>query len=640
MLQNLGDILKGRRWLALLVLVPLAVIFAVWGAAGLTTFFQTQASYGLKVNGEEVPVAKLQEAWQQRQSQYQQQLHAELPPDLRARLQAQLIDQYVRESLLRQRAQKAGFRASDSAVEQAYVGETAFQVNGKFDPMAARGMLAQIGLTPEAYESQLRNSLQVGQLEQSVELGDFLTQPEMQRAFALENERREVRYALLPAAAFQAAAKVDEAALRAWYTAHLADYQSRESVRLQYAELRLDSMAGAVKVNDADLAAWYAQNKGRYVEAEKRHARHILITIGGKKEAADDAAALAKAQSVLKELRAGGDFAALARKYSQDPGSARQGGDLGWALKGAYVPAFSDRLYAMKAGETSDPVKTQYGYHIIHLDAVQAERAKTIADSRAQIEGDYKREHATDAYGDVQERLQQKLESSATGGDIAALATEFGMTVGEVGEFTRTGGGNLGTNADLIGLVFSDGVLKDHRIGGPVGLGEDRIVIVKALEHRSPQAKPFAEVRSDVEAAVRREEGGKAAREAAQAAVKRLVAGGSFDAIAKELKATPTAAAFIDRGDPQPPAQVRDAAFAATVPAPGKPVYEAIAMDQGGAAILALLSVKAGEAGANAANDQQLLRRYNERHRAAEFQAYLAEMQRRADVQRNPNVFN
>ncbi len=160
-----------------------------------------------------------------------------------------------------------------------------------------RAMLAQIGMSPAEYERQLRDSLQISQLERSLQLGDFLTESEVKRAFALENEQRQVRYALLPLAPFAAAVKVDDARAKAWYDAHPDDYLSKESVRLQYAELRLDTIAAAITVNDEDLEAWYKQNQARYVEAEKRHAQHILITVDGKKDAAADAAALAKAQA-------------------------------------------------------------------------------------------------------------------------------------------------------------------------------------------------------------------------------------------------------------------------------------------------------------------------------------------------------
>jgi peptidyl-prolyl cis-trans isomerase D len=639
MLQNIGDILKGQRWLAFLILGLLILVFALWGTYGVVDLTFGAPKYGLKVNGEEIPAATLQQAWQERQSQYQQQTRADIPPAVRTQLQNQLLDQYTHETLMRQRATERGFRVNDDSVIRAYKSEAAFQVDGQFNDVAAKGMLAQIGMSPAEYERQLRRTLQISQLEHSMELGDFLTESEVKRAFALENEQRQVRYALLPLAPFSAAVKVDDAKAKAWYDAHPDDYLSKESVRLQYAELRLDTIAAAITVTPEDLEAWYKQNQARYVEAEKRRAQHILITVEGKKDAAADAAALAKAQEVLKEARAGGDFAALAKKYSQDPGSARQGGDLGWALRGAYVKEFADQLFALKPGEISEPVKTQFGYHIIKLTDVQPEHARTLADAHDQIEADYRRDRASDLFGDRQEQLQQKLETTS-GADLASLAKEFGMTVGEVPDYTRGGGGALGVSADLSSVVFSDTVLKDQRIGGPVALADDRLVIVKVLEHRPPKALPLAEVRADVNAAVAKDEGTKAARGAADAAVKRLNAGANLDAVAKELHTTASAAAYMDRGDPQPPAQIRDAAFAVTGVGAGKPVYQAIAMDEGGAAVVGVLSVRPGAPGANPANDQQLVASFAQRHSQADLAAYLAEMQRRANVRRNLAIFN
>lgn len=639
MLQNIGDTLKGQRWLAILLLGLLILVFALWGAYGIVDLSVGAPKYGLKVNGEEIPTATLQSAWQERQSQYQQQVKAEIPAAVRTRLQDQLLDQYTRTTLLRQRAQQRGFRVSTAALLNGYHNENAFQVDGKFNEMAAKGMLAQLGMTLAGYEAQLRNSLQIGQLEQSLQVGEFVTDSELKRAFALENEQREVRYALLPLARYSAAVKVDEAQLQHWYQAHAAEYLSKESVRLQYGELRLDSVAAAVVVNQPELEAWYQQNLTRYVEPEKRRARHILITVAAPKDAAAEAAALKRAQSVLAEARApGADFSALARKYSQDPGSARQGGDLGLALRGAYVQAFSDRLFAMKSGEVSEPVKTQFGYHIIRLDEVQAEHARTLADDRARIEADYRRDRAAEIFGSRQESLQQKLETTS-GSDLAALASEFGLTVSEVAEYTRGGGGALGANAELSGVVYGDAVIKDQRIGGPVALADDRMVIVKVLEHRLPKARALSEVRGEVEAAVRKEAGSIAARAAAEAALKQLHAGATLDEAAKGLSVVAVPAALIGRGDPQPPAQIREAAFAAPRPE-GKPVYQAIAMDEGGAAILAVLSARPGAAGANPANDQQLAARINQRYREAVLSAYLAEMQRRASIKKNPAIFD
>src|ERR1017187_3201140 len=281
MLQSISDKLKSQRWLMTALLGLLALIFAAWGAYGIVNVSFSPQDYGLKVNGERVSTETLNRAWQERQAQYAQALNgATLPPAQTRMLQQQLLNEYVRETLLRQRAQASGYRASDAQVLAAYQSEPGFQVDGKFSALAAKTMLAQIGLTPETYEAERRQALQISQLTEGIQLSDFLTAAQLNRIYALENEQREVRYALLPAERYAAAAKIDDAQIKAWYDAHPGDYMSPESVRLQYAQLSLDAIAGQITVKDEDLQAYYDKNKSRYSENEKRHAHHILISIG------------------------------------------------------------------------------------------------------------------------------------------------------------------------------------------------------------------------------------------------------------------------------------------------------------------------------------------------------------------------
>ena len=635
MLQNIGDKLKSQRWLAMLVLGPLALIFALWGAYGIANLDFIGQNYGLKVDGETVPVATLQQAWQQRQSDYAQQLRAEIPEAKKQELQNELIQDYVRSLVLNQRAQGHGYRVGDEELKAAIQGEQVFQVDGQFDPTAYRGMLAQIGTSVAAFEAQQRRSLQVGHLTRGLQVSAFMTPGEIKRAMALENEQREVRYAVVPVARYAAAAKIDEAAIKAWYDAHLADYQTPESVRLQYAELRLDAITQEVAADAGGLQAFYEANKDRYTEEEKRRARHILIRVA---DAAGDAAALKSAQALRAQLVAGKDFAELARAHSDDPGSKAAGGELGFAGRSAYVKPFADALYGLETGAISEPVRTQFGYHLIQLEEVKAGQAKTLESARAEIEADYRRQRASEVYGDRLEQLQQGIEDGSVR-DIAGLASRFHMSTGEVANFTRSGAAPLGGGADLVGAVFSDESLSGGRLAGPVALGQDRLVVIKVLEYHPAAARPLESVRAEVIAAVRQDAGARAARAAVDAALQRLNGGAGLDEVAKSLGASATATASIGRGDPQLPVQLRDAAFAAPQPA-GKPVYQALSLDGGNAALLAVLAVRPGQAGANPKADEQLVARIAQRHRDGDLEAYVNELQRRAKVRRNDKVFD
>lgn len=641
MLQNIGDKLKSHRWLGAGLLGILAIIFTLWGAYGIVDLSFGTPNYALKVNGEEVPLATVQNAWQQRQSQIQQQLKDEIPPEQRKLLQQQLLDSYVDSTLINAHSRDRGLRVDTATLQKAYQNEPAFQVDGKFNEQYARGLLAQSGITPAAYDAQLRQQLQSQQLLQAIQATDFLTETELKRIFALENEQRELRYAVLPAARFEAGVTVDQSRIQAWYDARKDEYRSIESARIQYAELSLGALAANVSVDAAELAKWYEANKVRYVEPEKRHARHILITLGeaDAKDPAKAAAAEKKAREVLAQARGGEDFAELARQFSDDTGSKSSGGDLGWLNPAASIDkTFSAALFAMKRGEISDLVKTQFGYHIIKLDDVQAGAAKTLASSRALIEADYRKDRASELFGERQEAVQRKVEQDSAV-DLAALSREFGMQTGEIDSWTRAGAQPLGSNADLNTVIFSADNIKSGRVAGPVALGDERMVLVRVLQHRPSQTRPLAEVRGEVMAAVRKDEAGAAARAAAADAVKKLQGGADLSATLKSLNATAAAAAWVGRGDPQLPVQVRDAAF--TAPAPtGKTSYSVVPLDSGDAAILAVSGVRPGMPGANSANDQRQAQQYVDRERQAEIAAYQLELRRNAKIQRNDAVFN
>jgi peptidyl-prolyl cis-trans isomerase D len=641
MLQNIGDKLKSHRWLGAGLLGILAIIFTLWGAYGVVDLSFGAPNYALKINGEEVPVATVQNAWQQRQSQIQQQIKDDIPPEQRKILQQQLLDGYVDSTLINARARERGLRVGTVALQRAYQNEPAFQVDGKFNEQFARGLLAQSGLTAAAYEAQLRQQLQSQRLVGALQATGFLTETELRRIFALENEQRELRYAVVPVARFESGVNVEPAKVQAWYETHKDEYQSTESARIQYAELSLATVAASVSVNADDLAKWYEANKTRYAAPEKRHARHILIALSetDAKDAAKAAAAEKKAREVLEQARAGKDFVQLARQYSDDTGSKAAGGDLGWLNPGASIDkTFSAALFAMKRGEISNLVKTPFGYHIIKLDDVQAAATKTLADARATIEADYRKDRAAELFGERQEGVQRKLEQNAAT-DLAALAREFNLQTGEIANWTRAGAAPLGNSADLNTLIFASGNAKGDRLLGPVALGADRMVLVRVLEHRPAQVRPLPEVQAAVVAAVRKDAASVAARAAAAEAVKKLQAGAEAVATFKALNLNPTAAAWVGRGDPQLPVQVRDMAFALPATA-GKAAYSVVALDSGDAAIVAVSGVRPGVAGANSVNDQRQAQQYIDRERQVEFNAYQQEMRRTATIRRNEAVFN
>lgn len=620
MLQKIRENLNGP--LAYFVLGAISLVFVAWGAYGIVDVGIGRSAYAATVNGERVPLETARQAWFDQQAQAASAFGGEIPEEAREQLQQQVMEGLITRTMLDARLHDLGYRVSDAQLKAAIEQEPAFQVDGKYSASVAKARLAQVGLSVPAFEADLRTSLARQQLQRAIALSDFVTPKQLDRIITLEDEQREVRYVLYDADAL-APGEIEAGAVSAYYEANHAKFMTPESVRLAYGELRLDQVAAQVTVVEDDLRRLYAENKERYTEPEKRRARHILV--------ADEKTA----DEVLAQLKAGGDFAALAARYSKDTVSAANGGDLGFAARETFVAPFADALFGMQVGETAGPVKTQFGYHVIQLEAIEPGRTRTYDEARGELESRYRRDQAADRFGDAQERLQTRLE--LPGATLDGLAQEFGLVTGTVDDYRRdTGGGVFRGDPGLESVVFSDAVLNQGRVGGPVALGEDRLVVVQVLEHRPPKPRPLDEVRAQIVTTLKHEQGLAAARAAADAAVQRLQAGEAFEAVGKGR--TIEGPRLLGRNDPSVPAEIRSKVFSLPHPAAGKPSYQAIETDNG-AAVVALLRVADALPALSAAERGERLQQIAGRVGSADIISYIAEARRKAKVSVNPKAF-
>ena len=635
MLQQIGDSLKGHKWLTYVVFGALALIFAAWGAYGVANLNFGISSYAAKVNGHTIPYEDVKGPWQREQNQWQQRFGGEIPAGERSVIQDQLLESVVRNTLIVDRARDLGYRVPPEQLTAAIRAEPAFQLDGKYNAEVAKSRLAQAGLSEDQYANDLNSDLERRQLQEGMELSQFITPTELARLRALTDQERQIRYAVVPLAKYAAAVQVSDAAVQAYYDAHRTQFMTPESVHLQYAQLTLAQVSGQVTVSDADLQDYYNKNKNRYISTEQRHAHHILVAVNDK---VDAAAALKKAQDIEAKLKAGGAFEALAKQYSDDAGSAAQGGDLGLSERGSLEGPFGDALFAMKPGDVSAPVHTRFGYHIIRLDDIVPVRGKTFAEARADVLTQLRHDRAADRFGDLQEQIQQKVDQS--GETLETLAKEFGLTLGDIPAYLKgAGGGDLGSSRDLQSLVFGDAVLGEHKLGGPLLVGDDRLVLVKDLSHALPAPRPLAEVRDQIVAVLRKDSATQAALAAANAAVKSLQSGKDFDAVAKDLGVSADPARFVGRQDPSVPAPIREAAFKAAKPAEHQATYQTFTQPDGSTVVLAVSAVRS-----NAAPDDQqqitsLMHDLAVQYGEDDARAYIEQARKAAKVQKNIGVF-
>ena len=663
MLQWINDRLKVIGWIFIL---PLALVFAVWGVHGIVDF-ATSRDKGLRVNGEEVRVDRVRQDYQERLAELNRAYPDEIPAEARTSAQKSTIERFVNTALFDQQVAALGYTVSDRDVVQSIESIESFQVGGKFNLDSYHALLRAQGLTPSQFEADQRRSLRARALEGGLFLSSFVTPKELAEAAALRGETRELAYAVLPAARFAAGARPDASALTAYYERHKDAFKTPETVRLSYVALRVADAAREVTVDEPALRAYYDTVKERYIEAEKRHARHILIGAGS-----DAAVAEKKVAEVLAlARRPGADFAALARQYSQDTGSAAQGGDLGWAEKSFFVGPFADALFAMQPGEIRGPVKTPFGWHIIRLEEVQPGKVKTFEQVHGDLEQEYRRVEAERRFGERQEKLDQlAFESSDS---LEPVAHALGVKVEQIASFARGAAADpraaeLAASPKVLQAAFSADVLAGQN-SRAIELAPGNVVVLRASEHKLPEQQPLEAVRAQVEQAVRRELAETEARTAAArvaAAVQGLAAGQSWEPVLKPIgsvvpvvidkpaapgapppKPTPAkppaadalrlqAARFVGRQEAGVAPELLKQAFAAGQPAAGKPLVGSLRLGNGDYAVFAVTAVRPGVAAADAQNERRLL---GNAAAQAEFGEYLARLRARADVHVNPTLF-
>ena len=631
MLQTIHDKLKG--WLAGVVLGAIALVFVFWGI----NWTLSAPNYAAKVNGVEIASNDVREAYQRQRAQAERQSNGSVDDAQRAAIKKRVLDDFVNGEALATRADELGYRVSDRQVLDEMAQYPALQVDGKFDYAYALSVLKAQGRSVSQIEKSFRRDVKLRELDQAIGGSSFATATEVKRFLALTRQQRELAWLTLPAAKYAAQATPDDATVKAYYDAHKAQYMTPETVNLRYVELSLAELASKVTVDDAQLKSYYDEQKAkspeRYVQPEQRRVSHILLQVPDPK---DDAAVKAKAESILKRAQSGEDFAKLATEFSQDPGSAQKGGDLGWADRKAYVGPFADAAFGMKEGEIKGPVKTQFGYHILKLEGIQPTAVKTFEQAKDELTAEYRQSEAERLFNDAQDQLADAaLQNTA---DIDVVARKAGLTVHDNPNFSRTdGGGDLKAPA-VLQAAFSQDVL-DGRLSPIIEIEKGRGVVLRATDHVLPQQKPLEAVRADVVAAWKKERGAELAAEAAAAAVKRLNAGESWDSVAKSLGLTSEAPKYVSRSDQAVPLDVRKDAFDGPKPA-GKPVYSSVPLTDGDSAVVQVSAVREDPSGDSKQTAAEARREFAQAAAAAEAQAYEVAARADSSVTLNPQALD
>ncbi|WP_454910826.1 SurA N-terminal domain-containing protein [Stutzerimonas chloritidismutans] len=501
MLQNIRD--NSQGWIAKTIIGIIVMLLALTGFEAIFNAASNNQN-AAEVNGEEISRYDLDQAVNMQRRQLAQQLGQDFDASL-------LDDRLLRDSalgslidrmLLLQSAKNANFAFSSEALDQLILQTPEFQVDGAFSAARFDQVIQQMGYSRLQFRQLLEQEMLIGQLRAGISGTGFVTDQQVDNFARLEMQTRDFATLTLPAQ--QEAIEVGDEQIKEYYEANADRFRTPEQVIVEYVELKKESFFDQVEVSDEELQELYQKQIANL--AEQRRAAHILIETGG--ELSDDEAK-AKIDEIATRVKNGDDFAAVAKEASQDPGSANEGGDLGFAGPGVYDPAFEDALYALNEGEVSAPVKSEFGWHIIKLLGVQSPEVPAFESMKPELIRELKTQQVEQRFVETSKQLE---DSAFEASDLAQPAQELGLMVQTTEAFGRDGGEGITANRQVIQAAFSDEVLVDGANSSVIELDPDTSIALRVKEHLKPAAIPLADVREDIVQQLQRSLAAEAAR--------------------------------------------------------------------------------------------------------------------------------
>ena len=641
MLKTFRENFKHLKWVLWLVIAIFVIfVFVDWGMG--STRSGGGADFAALVGGSKITESEFRREYLQMEDRYRQMYGQSYSPELaRAmNLPSQVLNSLVDRRLLRAEAARLGLSVTDEEVTARILrmrdgqGNLLFVKDGAFVGEAMyRRMLASANLSPESFEADTREQALLEKLNRFVTESAFVGEDELKADFEGRTVKAKIAYALVPAPALTPES-VTDAEAEALYKKDPSAYQLPERRKGKYllvetAQLRAEA---ARKVTDADIGAEYQKNLDSYKKGEEVTARHILYKSDG--TPAQDAAARAKAEAAVKKLKAGADFAALAKAESEDPGSKESGGDLGSFGRGRMVKEFEDAAFGANVGEVVGPVKTPFGFHVIKVSARSAERVQPLFEVASAIRAQLEEQRAADESRRLARELADrvaKLGKKPSDDDLRKL-TRPGVTFNETELLARGDApAGIGPNQAFMQLLFD---LPVGEVSEPVATARGE-AILKNVEIKAAGPAAFADVKARVKADLVKARQQETAMAAARSA---MAPGASVEDVAKAAGVKVEAPEAFPKAGPVPglgaPKGLLDAVFASAAGETKGPVWVA----DRGAAVFRVVELTPFDADAYAKQKAASLERLRQQKAGRLFQALVQRLRAETKIEVNREI--
>lgn len=525
MLQSMRDNLKGTA--AVIVAAFFGFIMVIGGIDFFTGASGGGADEVAEVNGEKISNLDLQRAIQNRRNMIMSQYGENVPADLLSdeQLREPVLQQLITSSVMRQVALESGMAMSAAAVDREIVQVPGFQVNGQFDTQVYRDALRRMGYSPASFRQIMERDLVLQQYADSVTDSAFTTRASAEEIVEISMEERDFDYALLPVKDLLDTVSVSDSEIEQYYQDHEGEFQRPEQVAIEYIELKPELFAGNIDVSEDDVRAQYEQEAANFQSEIRRHAAHILL------EDADEA----KIAELQSKLDAGEDFAELAKAYSDDLGSAEEGGDLGFTGGDVFPEDFEEALASLQVGQVSAPVETDAGTHFIKLLEVEDAAPPTFEERKVAITNQLRGAEAEREFVGALTRIADLVYNADT---LAGPAEELGVPLQTTEPFSRQGGTGVASDSKVVNAAFAPEVMVDGNTSDVLNLSSDHSVVLRVREHKPAGVYPLAEVRGQIVDTLKREKSSEQLASRAKELQVQLESGADFAELAEAQELT------------------------------------------------------------------------------------------------------
>jgi len=619
------EAVRSNKRVAQIILAILIVPFAFFG---MDAYFSDApgGSEVAVVGGSPISTAEFEEALRNEQDRLRQENGGEIN---RAVLESELLRRSVLDNLVDRRvlalyAAENRLTVTPQELQETIAGVSAFQEDGRFSLQRYETLLRAQGMTPAMFESRLAQDVRIQQLSLAVGDAGFAPTVSARRFLAAQLEERTIRELRLSASALAEGGGISDDEVSAYYTANAARFQRPARLQAEYVVFDREAVEKQVSVGDDEIRAFYDGNPDRFGVAEERQARHILLQLAADADPAEVERVMSEAKALVEQLRkAPTTFAALAKEKSQDSGSASRGGDLGFFGRGAMVGAFEDAAFSQQKDEIGEPVRSDFGVHIIQVTEIKPASKRAFEAVREEIASELRAQAASRRFAEQAEQFSNMVYEQPD--SLTPVAEALKLELRGTDWISRDAGSVGGYNSEqLVSALFADDAVKSARNTEAIEVASNTLVAARVKAFEPAVQLPLDEVRNAIQAQLRREAGSKRAAEQGGVMLAALERGEKIDARFGEARK-------LQRAAPGLPAAAMQAVFSAS--SAKLPAHVGLSLPEGDYVIYRVDAVDRPQITDDDPRVKGVAEQYGRLLAQRDFTAFIAELRKRYEVE-------